>query len=66
MDKTVTIILGAILTVLSATGLITADESTSLLSYASSVVVGGIGLYDVIKSIIKRRKEKKDPKTEEK
>ena len=65
MDKTITIILGAILTVLGAFGIIQADESTQLLAYSSDVIVGCIGIYEIVRGIIKRRKEKKALDNEE-
>ena len=66
MDKTITIIIGAVLTLLGAFGIITGEESTALATYGSDVVVGGIGIYEIVRGIIKRRKEKKEAKTEEK
>lgn len=66
MDKTITIIIGAVLTMLGAFGILQADEQTALMTYSSDVIVGGIGIYEIVRGIIKRHKEKKETKTEEK
>ena len=62
MDKTINLIIGAILTVLGAFGIVQADESTALLTYSSNVIVGTIGIYEIVRAIIKRYKAKKDEK----
>lgn len=59
MDKTITIIIGAVLTMLGAFGIIQANEQTALMTYSSDVIVGCIGIYEIVRGIIKRRKEKK-------
>lgn len=62
MDKTINLILGAILTILGAFGIVQADESTALLTYSSDIIVGSIGVYQIVRAIIKRYKAKKDEK----
>ena len=59
MDKTITIIIGAVLTMLGAFGIIQANEQTALLTYSSDVIVGCIGIYEIVRGIIKRHKAKK-------
>lgn len=58
-DTLITIILQAIVAILGATGLITADEGTALSGYAFSAITGTIGTVEVIRAIVRRRKQKK-------
>ncbi len=58
-DTLITIILQAIVAILGATGLITADEGTALSGYAFSAITGTIGIVEVVRAIIRRRKQKR-------
>lgn len=50
---------GAVVTLLSAMGLITASEGTALTTSAASAVSGVVGLVGTIIAIVKRRKSEK-------
>lgn len=56
-------IIGALVTVLSAIGVITAEESVTAVSCLTGIATGVIGLVALVKAIIARRK-KDDDKTE--
>lgn len=58
-DTVITICLQAIVAILGATGLITADEGTALSGYAFSAITGTIGVVEVVRAVIRRRKQKK-------
>ena len=65
MNEKFTIVLGAVLAVLNAFGIINADESAKLLDYGISTVSGAVGIYLIIKGIVKRIKEKRELKARE-
>lgn len=55
-DTLITIILSAVVAILGATGLITADEGTKISAYAFDAITGTIGLVEVVRAIIRRRR----------
>ena len=58
-NKISTIAIGAVIAILGATGFITADEGTSLSGYGISTATGIIGLVEIIRGIIQRKKDEK-------
>lgn len=58
-DTLITIILSAIVAILGATGIITSEEGTQLSAYAFDAITGTIGLVELIRAIIRRRKQKR-------
>ena len=71
MDKSqiATALIGAVIIILSATGICSTEEGTSLGGYAGNVALGIIGIVDVVKGIVKRKKapaQVEDAKPEEK
>ena len=50
------VLLGAVVAILGATGVINADEGADLTTYGVSAGSGLIGLVQIIRAIIKRRK----------
>ena len=50
------IILGAVLAVLAAIGLVTAEEGASLGTYGTQTISGIIGIVEIVRGIIARRK----------
>ena len=52
------VLLGAVVAILGATGIINADEGADLTTYGTSAGAGIIGLVEVIRAIIKRGKGK--------
>ncbi len=58
-DTLITIILSAVVAILGATGIITSEEGTQLSAYALDAITGTIGLVELIRAIIRRRKQKR-------
>lgn len=58
-DTLITIILSAVVAILGATGIITSEEGTQLSAYAFDAITGTIGLVEMIRAIIRRRKQKR-------
>lgn len=54
-DKLITVIIGALVAILGATGVLTADEGTQATGYAVSISTGVLGLVELIRGVIKRR-----------
>ena len=59
MEDKIGLVLGAVLTILGAFGILKPDESTALATYGSSFIISGIGIYEVVKAIVKRYRQKK-------
>lgn len=59
INETLTsVILGAIVAILGATGVVNAEEGADLTTYGTSAGAGIVGLVEVIRAIIKRGKNK--------
>ena len=63
-ESTWTAIIGAIIILLQATGIINANEGTSLTTYATAFLTSGIALGGVIAAIWKRHKSEGGDKPE--
>jgi len=62
MNKLFGIIMGAIVAILGATGLVNQEEGAGLQEYGTSAVEGAIGLVQVIRELVKRKKDEKKDK----
>ena len=54
--KLITTLIGAVVMVLGITGVVTTEEGTALSGYSSNIGLGIIGLVEVIRGIIDRKK----------
>lgn len=55
-SKIVTAVVGAIILILGATGICTAEEGTALSGHAGNVAIGLIGIVEIVNGIVGRKK----------